>query len=85
MGGSISTKDRVLGVGAAFSALYCVAVSFMPSQPAAGERFFISLAIFSLCFTFVKQKKGVALGVIAFVVLRIVWGLVASLVQRKLG
>lgn len=79
--GVISIRDRVFGVAAAFSALYCVAVSFMLSQPEARKRFLIALAIFMFCFYFVKQKKGVALGIAAFVALRILWGLVATSLQ----
>lgn len=43
--------------------------------------FFIALVIFIFCFYFVKQKKGVALGIAAFVALRLVWGLVVTLLQ----
>jgi hypothetical protein len=77
----VSIRDRILGAGAAFSALYCVAVSFMLSHAEARKRFFIALAIFIFCFFLVKQKKGVAVGVAAFVAIRIVWGLVATSLQ----
>jgi len=77
----LSIQDRIFGVGAAFSALYCVAVSFMLSQPEARKRFLIALAIFTLCFSFVKQKKGAALGIAAFIVIRIVWGIAVTIAQ----
>jgi hypothetical protein len=78
---SLSVRDKIFGVLSAFSALYCVAVSFMLSQAEARKRFLIALAIFIFCFYFVKQKKGVALGVAAFVALRLVWGLVVTLLH----
>ena len=76
-----SIQDRIFGVGAVFSALYCVAVSFMLSQAQARLRFFIALTIFIVCFFLVKQRKGVALGVVAFGALRLVWALVAAALQ----
>jgi hypothetical protein len=81
-GEPLSLQDRILGCGAAFSALYCVAVSFMLFQDGASKRFVIGLVVFAFCFFFVRQKKGVALGIGAFIAVRIVWGLIAAALQR---
>ena len=80
--GKLSVRDKIFGTIAAFSALYCFAVSFALSLPVAKERFLISLAIFLVAFWFVKLKKGVALGILAFITLRFAWAVVVLLVRR---
>jgi hypothetical protein len=77
----ISIRDRIFGIASAFSALYCLAVSFMLSQAEARKRFFIGLAVFAFCFYFVRRKKGVALGIGSLVAIRLVWGLIAAALQ----
>ena len=77
----LSMRDKIFGVLAAFSALYCVAVSFVLSQAEASQKFLIGLAIFVFCFYFVKQKRPTALGIAGFVALRLVWGLVVTLLH----
>jgi hypothetical protein len=62
--GALSVRDKIFGVLAAFSALYCFAVSFALSVPSGRERFLVSLTVFVVSFSFVKQKKGVALGIL---------------------
>ena len=79
---SLSKGDRLFGVVAAFSALYCLAVSFVLSLPDARKRFLISAAIFVVSFCFVRAKKGVAVGILAFVVLRFAWAGFAFLLKR---
>jgi hypothetical protein len=69
----LSARDKVFGALAAFSALYSFAVSFVLSLPGARERFLIALTVFVISFSFVKQKKGVALGIVAFIALRFAW------------
>jgi hypothetical protein len=77
----LSPRDRFWGVGAAFSALYCIALSFMLFQPEAMRRFAIGLMVFLFCFYFVRNKKGVSVGIAVFVALRIVWGLITAVLQ----
>jgi hypothetical protein len=77
----LSLRDRFWGVGAAFSALYCIALSFMLFQPEAMRRFAIGLVVFIFCFYFVRNKKGVSIGIAIFVALRIAWGLMAAVLQ----
>jgi hypothetical protein len=79
---ALSVRDKVFGVLAAFSALYCFAVSFALSLPSGRERFLIALSVFVVSFGFVKQKKGVALGSLAFIVLRFAWAGIVSLLQH---
>jgi len=79
--GVLSLRDKIFGVLAAFSALYCFAVSFALSLPSARERFVIALTVFLVSFSFVKQKKGVALGILAFVALRFAWAGIALLLR----
>jgi hypothetical protein len=52
----LSLRDKIFGVLAAFSALYCFAVSFALSLPGAKGRFYVALTIFAVSFSFVKQK-----------------------------
>jgi hypothetical protein len=80
--GSLSVRDRIFGVIAAFSALYCFAVSFALSLPGGRERFFIGLAVFLVSFSFVKYKKGVALGILGFIALRFAWAAIAFFLQH---
>jgi hypothetical protein len=68
----LSLRDRVFGAIAAFSALYCFAIPFVFSLPAA-RGILISFAVFLVSFAFVKLKKGVALGIVAFITLRFAW------------
>ena len=78
----LSVRDKSFGVFAAFSALYCFAVSFALSLPSGRERFLIALAVFVVSFSFVKQKKGVALGILAFIALRFAWAGVVLLLRH---
>jgi hypothetical protein len=78
----LSLWDRTFGVVAAFSGLYCVAVSFVLSLPDARRRFLIGLAVFVVSFLFVKQKKGVGLGILVFIALRFVWAGIVFLMGR---
>ncbi len=78
----LSPRDRFWGVGAAFSALYCIALSFMLFRPEARRRFAIGLVVFISCFYFVRNKKGVSVGIAVFVALRIAWGLITTVLQR---
>jgi hypothetical protein len=80
--GTLSIRDKIFGVLAAFSALYCFAVSFALSVPSGRERFLVSLTVFVVSFSFVKQKKGVALGILAFIALRFAWAGILLLVQH---
>jgi hypothetical protein len=80
--GALSARDKIFGVLAAFSALYCFAVSFVFSLPGARERFVVALAVFAISFSFVKQKKGVAVGILAFVALRFAWAGIVLLLQH---
>ena len=66
---ALSLRDKAFGVLAAFSGLYCVAVSFALSLPDGRRRLLIGLAVFFVSFLFVKQKKG-GLGILAFIALR---------------
>jgi len=79
---ALSVRDRVFGAVAGFSALYCFAVSFALSLPTGRERFFIALAVFIVSFSFVKQKKGVGLGILAFIALRFAWAGIVLLLQH---
>jgi len=79
---ALSLRDKLFGVLAAFSGLYCFAVSFALSQPTGRDRFFIALTVFVVSFFFVKEKKGVALGVLAFIALRFAWAGIVSLLQH---
>jgi hypothetical protein len=79
---ALSVRDRAFGAIAGFSALYCFAVSFVLSLPGGRERFSIALTVFVVSFSFVKQKKGVALGILAFIALRFVWAGIVLLLQR---
>jgi hypothetical protein len=79
---TLSIRDKIFGVLAAFSALYCFAVSFALSVPSGRERFLVSLTVFVVSFSFVKQKKGVALGILAFIALRFAWAGILLLVQH---
>ena len=80
--GALSLRDKIFGVLAAFSALYCFAVSFALSLPSGRERFLIALSVFVVSFAFVKQKKGVALGILAFIALRFAWAGIVLLLQH---
>jgi len=80
--GTLSLRDKIFGVVAAFSALYCFAVSFALSLPSGWERFLVALTVFAVSFSFVKQKKGVALGILAFVALRFAWAGIVLLLQH---
>jgi len=79
---TISVRDRIFGVVAAFSALYCSVVVFALKLPGGQERFFIALAIFILSFSFVQKKAGVALGILAFIALRFIVATIVFLTQR---
>jgi len=80
----LSLRDKAFGVVAAFSGLYCAAVSFALSLPYGRRRFLIGLAVFVVSFLFVKQKKGVGLGILVFIALRFVWaGIVISVKALK--
>jgi hypothetical protein len=78
----LSLRDKTFGVVAAFSGLYCFAVSFALSLPDGRRRFLIGLAVFIVSFLFVKQKKGVGLGILAFIALRFVWAGIVFLVRH---
>ena len=80
--GALSVRDRIFGVVAAFSALYCFAVSFALSLPTAKERFLIAFAVFVVSFSLVRCKKGVGIGILAFVVVRFVWAGIILLLQH---
>ena len=73
MGGteSLSIRDRILGVFAGFSALYCVAVSFALTLPVARKRSLIAAAICLVSFSFVRQKKTVAPAIAAFIAIKV--------------
>jgi hypothetical protein len=78
----LSLRDKIFGVIAAFSGLYCFAVSFALSLPDGRRRFLMALAVFIVSFALVKQKKGVGLGILAFIALRFVWAGILSLVKH---
>jgi len=78
----LSLRDKIFGVVAAFSGLYCFAVSFALSLPDGRRRFLIGLTIFSVSFLFVKQQKGVGLGILAYIALRFVWAGIISLLRH---
>jgi hypothetical protein len=78
----LSLGDKIFGTIAAFSALYCFAVSFVLSLPQARERFLIALAIFLVSFSFVKYKKAVALAILAFIALRFAWAGIVMLLRH---
>jgi hypothetical protein len=69
----LSVRDKIFGVLAAFSALYCVALSFELSLPGARKRFWIGLTVLTLSFSLVRYKKAVALGVLGFIAIRFIW------------
>jgi hypothetical protein len=79
---ALSMKDRILGVLAMFSALYCFAVSLNLALPTAKTRFLVALGIFVVCFSLVRPKKGVAIAIVAFVALRFAWAAIVSLLQH---
>ena len=79
----LSWRDKTFGVIAAFSGLYCFAVSFALSLPDGRRRFVISLAVFIVSFSLVKQKKGVGLGVLVFVALRFAWAGILLVVRHR--
>jgi hypothetical protein len=78
----LSVRDKVFGVLAAFSALYAFAVSFVLSLPSARQRFSIALIVFVISFSFVHQKKGVTIGILAFIALRFAWSGLILLLQH---
>jgi len=78
----LSLRDKTFGAVAGFSGLYCVAVSFALSLPDARRRFLIGVAVFVVSFLFVKQKKGVGLGILAFIALRFAWAGIVFLMRR---
>ncbi len=78
----LSLRDKTFGVLAAFSGLYCFAVSFALSLPDGRRRFLIGLAIFVVSFLLVKQKKGVGLGILAFIALRFAWAGILFLLRH---
>jgi hypothetical protein len=78
----LSLRDKIFGVIAAFSGLYCFAVSFALSLPDGRRRFLMALAVFIVSFALVKQKKGVGLGILAFIALRFAWAGILSLVKH---
>jgi hypothetical protein len=78
----LSFRDKACGVVAAFSGLYCFAVSFALSLPDGRRRFLIGLAVFFVSFLFVKEKKGVGLGILAFIALRFAWAGIAFLLRH---
>ena len=79
---ALSVRDKIFGALAALSALYGFAVSFALSLPSGRERFLVALTVFVISFLFVKQKKGVALGILAFIALRFAWAAMLSLVKH---
>jgi hypothetical protein len=79
---ALSLRDKAFGVVAAFSGLYCVAISFALSLPDGRRRLLIGLAVFLVSFLFVKQKKGVGLGVLAFIALRFAWAGIVFLLRH---
>jgi hypothetical protein len=50
-----------------------VAVSFSIGSSEGRKRFLIALLIFLFSFMFVKSKKGIGLGILAFIALRFAW------------
>ena len=80
--GILSVRDRIFGAIAAFSALYSFAVSFALSLPDAKRRFFIALGIFVVSFSLVRYKKGIALGILAFIAIRFAWAGIVLLLQH---
>jgi hypothetical protein len=79
---ALSVRDKIFGVLAALSALYGFAVSFALSLPGGRKRFLIALAVFVVSFSFGKQKRGVALGILAFIALRFAWAGIALLLRH---
>jgi hypothetical protein len=79
---ALSIRDRMFGVLAAFSALYCSVVSFELSLPGAKGRFLVAFLVLAISFLLVKQKKGVAIGIFAFVALRFAWAGIVLLLQH---
>jgi hypothetical protein len=79
---ALSVRDKVFGVLAGFSALYCTVVAFAWSLPGARGRFLIALAVLVVTLSFVKNKKGVGLGILAFIALRFIWAGIVFLLQR---
>src|SRR5215467_8970352 len=79
---SLSLRDKIFGVTAAFSGLYCFAVSFVLSLPDGRRRFLIGLTVFIVSFLLVKQKKGVGLGILAFIALRFAWAGIVLLIRQ---
>jgi hypothetical protein len=77
---ALSVRDKIFGVLAALSALYGFAVSFALSLPGGRKRFLIALAVFVVSFG--KQKRGVALGILAFIALRFAWAGIALLLRH---
>jgi hypothetical protein len=75
----LSMRDRFFGVVAAFSALYCFAVSFVLSLPSGRKRFLIALVIFLISFSLVRYKKAVAVGILAFIAVRFAWATIVLL------
>ena len=69
-------------VVAAFSGLYCFAVSFALSLPDGRRPFLIGLAFFIIFFSLMKQKKGVGLGIRAFIALRFAWAGIVFLMRH---
>jgi hypothetical protein len=78
----LSVRDRIFGTVAGFSALFCFAVSFALKLPGGRKRFFIALAIFVISFSLVRQKKGVGLGILAFIALRFIWAAITLLMRH---
>ena len=56
--------------------------AFALSLPDGRWRFLVGLAVFILAFSLVKQKKGVALWVVAFIALRSAWAGVVLLMSH---
>jgi len=78
----LSLRDKIFGVVAAFSGLYSFAASFALSPPDGRRRFLIGLAVFIASFSLVKQKKGVGLGILAFIALRFAWAGIVLLMKH---
>jgi hypothetical protein len=74
-----STKDELLGVVFVFSSLLGFALSFTVLQSNGRPVLFTVCVLVSvLCLALANNKKGIALGFLAFLALRTVWALIVG-------
>ena len=78
-GFEFTTKDTILLMLCGFSGLLGFALSFTLMQPDGRPYLFCCcVAIFVLSLLFAERKKEIALGTLAFILLRLVWAAIVT-------